>query len=431
MYSRLWAAVAVAVGLAADYVNAIPKISITGTKFFTDDGKQFFIKGIAYQLNSHDPLLDSNQCKLDASLMQTLGANTIRVYHVDASKDHKGCMDAFADKGIYLFVDLDTFNTQIEQDGPPHWNSSQLDAFTAVLSEFSKYDNTAGVFVGNEIITASNGSNAAPFIKAAVRDVKAYQTAKNLRKVPVGYSAADIAELRPNLQNYLTCGTNPSENIDFFGLNAYEWCGASSYPLSGYQQLTVNFTQYLVPIFFSETGCNTNRPRDFADQDSILGPDMDQVWSGAIIYEWIEEQNNYGLINYGPKVDPKSNPDALDGFPRSGTPTPVSPDFDNLKSRWATLTPSSIALTAYKASNSAPSCPSSTSGQWNVDGNVALPTLGQTAQKAGSSPTSKSSATGTAPSATATKTGSASGRKEIAGMGIGLVSVMLGFMWWL
>lgn len=27
---------------------------------------------------------------------------------------------------------------------------------------------------------------------------------------------------------------------------------------------------------------------------------MADAWSGAIIYEWIEETNNYGLIEYGP-----------------------------------------------------------------------------------------------------------------------------------
>lgn len=47
--------------------------------------------------------------------MSELGTNAIRVYHVDPSADHKGCMSAFADAGIYLFVDLDTFSTQIEQ----------------------------------------------------------------------------------------------------------------------------------------------------------------------------------------------------------------------------------------------------------------------------------------------------------------------------
>ena len=47
--------------------------------------------------------------------MADLGANTIRVYHVDPTADHDGCMSAFADVGIYLFVDLDTFDTQFNQ----------------------------------------------------------------------------------------------------------------------------------------------------------------------------------------------------------------------------------------------------------------------------------------------------------------------------
>jgi hypothetical protein len=73
-----------------------------------------YCKGIAYQLTEADPLIDADQCKLDATSMQTLGANAIRVYHVDPSGDHSGCMSAFADAGIYLFVDLETFNTAID-----------------------------------------------------------------------------------------------------------------------------------------------------------------------------------------------------------------------------------------------------------------------------------------------------------------------------
>ena len=68
---------------------------------------------MAYQLTDSDPLINATQCALDASLMKTLGANAIRVYHVDSSADHSDCMTAFADAGIYLFVDLDTFNTAI------------------------------------------------------------------------------------------------------------------------------------------------------------------------------------------------------------------------------------------------------------------------------------------------------------------------------
>lgn len=73
----------------------------------------FFCLGVAYQLKPDDPLVDTDQCKRDASLMKELGVNTLRVYHVDPAAKHDGCMKAFNDAGIYLLVDLDTFNTYI------------------------------------------------------------------------------------------------------------------------------------------------------------------------------------------------------------------------------------------------------------------------------------------------------------------------------
>jgi len=45
--------------------------------------------------------------------MKTIGTNAIRVYHVDPTADHSSCMNTFSNAGIYLFVDLDTFTTQI------------------------------------------------------------------------------------------------------------------------------------------------------------------------------------------------------------------------------------------------------------------------------------------------------------------------------
>lgn len=45
--------------------------------------------------------------------MKELGTNTIRIYHVDPTADHDGCMKAFADVGIYTLIDLDTFTTYI------------------------------------------------------------------------------------------------------------------------------------------------------------------------------------------------------------------------------------------------------------------------------------------------------------------------------
>ncbi|PNS20050.1 1,3-beta-glucanosyltransferase [Sphaceloma murrayae] len=414
--------------LQAGIVAAVPTISAKGAKFFTSDGNQYFVKGIAYQLTPDDPLINAEQCSLDASLMKTLGANAIRVYHVDPRADHTSCMATFADAGIYLFVDLDTFTTQIEP-AAPHWNQTQYDAFAAVMDEFQKYDNTAGFFVGNEVLTTGNNSIAAPFVKAAARDMKAYRDNKGYRKIPVGYSAADISSLRPNLQNYLACGTNTSEALDFFSLNAYEWCGSSTYSTSGYSDLQKNASSYNIPIFFSETGCNTPAPRTFEDQAAIFGDEMSGTWSGAIIYEWIQEANNYGLISYGPTVAATATAsNVMDGFSRAGTPTPISPDFSNLSKQWKTLSPSGVSESAYQPTVTAPPCPSYTSAMWEVNGGVSLPSLGQTYDASvASSITAGTAGTAAASgnAAASTSSGVAMPQRRVSGASAGLTGLLL------
>lgn len=249
---------------------------------------------------------------------------------------------------------------------------------------------------------------------------------------------ADIPSLRPMLQNYLACGSDPADAADFFSLNVYEWCGESSFDGSGYNELVQNATGLQIPIFISETGCRIPKPRTFDDMDSILGKDMDNVFSGAIVYEWIEETNDYGLISYGPMVKDVSNTAALDGYIRTGTPMPVSPDYSNLKSHWATLHPTGVALSAYSASASSltpVACPSSTVNGWIVDPTQSLPSVGQTIDLAATSTGGLGgSATGGAKTSPTAKKGDAAAMhtgNEVAGMGVGLIGVMLGFLFWL
>ncbi|KAI1196859.1 Glucanosyltransferase-domain-containing protein [Nemania serpens] len=423
-------------GAAVTY--AIPTIETLGNKFFTSDGDQFFVRGVAYQLVPDDPLVDTDQCRRDVALMKKLGVNTIRVYHVDSDADHDGCMGVLADAGIYAMIDMDTFTTYILPNDP-FWNNSQYDAYTKVMDAFHKYDNLLGLFVGNEIIAINNQSLAAPFIKSASRDLKAYRDKKGYRKIPVGYSATDIAELRPYLQDYLTCGGDPSENIDFYGINSYQWCDPSTFMTSGYANLLEEGKNFPVPIFFSETGCNVPGPRLFDDQAAIFGPEMRDHFSGAIIYEWIEEQNHYGLISYGPKVDPTViGKNIADGFTRAGTPTPVSPDFDNLSKQWAKITPTGVAKSAYDPKIvSTRACPTSTPSGWLLDGNVAAPTLGASlgtstyvAASTVTAPAPDASSAAPSPSAS-DKPNAVPGHQEITGMATGLVGVMMMFAFWL
>ncbi|RMZ86640.1 hypothetical protein DV736_g6138, partial [Chaetothyriales sp. CBS 134916] len=419
-------------------VEAIPTISVTGSKFFTSNGTQWFIKGIAYQLDENDPLVNTQQCELDANLMKELGANAIRVYHVDSSADHSGCMNAFADAGIYAFIDLDTFSTYIRNGDEWSWTQDQSDSYQAVMDNFQKYDNVAGFYIGNEVLNNLNQSGAAPYVLKATADLKAYRDAQGYRKIPIGYSATDTSVLRPMLQDYVVCRPNTTERLDFYSLNSYEWCGSSpTYESSGYVNLQAAAENYPVPIFFSEDGCNTVPPRTFDDQAAIFGSQMVNTWSGAIVYEWIEELNNYGLVSYGPKrsVSVNEGSSVVQGVVREGTPTPVQPDFRNLQSQWAAITPTGVSLSAYAASvkTTAPECPSSTASGWTVDPSAPLPTMG-TASAASASQVNTTATASTA-SASSSSSGAAgqtapnpltSGDFGIAGMIAALLAVGAG-----
>ncbi|OQO08538.1 hypothetical protein B0A48_06408 [Cryoendolithus antarcticus] len=437
--------------LAGQAVSALPTISTKGSKFFTSDGNQFFLKGVAYQLTEDDPLAQPTQCALDAALMKELGANSIRVYHVDPTASHDVCMKTFDDAGIYIWLDLDTFSTYIMGPGiaTPVWNSTMYEAYGQVMDAFHNYDNLAGFFVGNEVLTTAENSNAAPYVKAAGRDMKSYRDSKGYRNIPIGYSAADVPSLRPMLQNYLACGSNQSEALDFFGLNAYEWCGDSTFEQSGYQFLQQNASDYNIPIFFSETGCQTVKPRTFGDQAAILGSDMSGTWSGAIIYEWLEETNDYGLISYGTPAPATATAGVVAGYTRSGTPIPISPDFSNLKAQWATLSPASVSQAAYTQTMSPVACPDYTAGAWEVSSGASLPTQGQAAQNgrvSGSASSGSSAANGqasstggsassggsgtsaggaSATSAAAAASSSASSASTTAGRGSGMAGTMV------
>lgn len=217
----------------------------------------------------------------------------------------------------------------------------------------------------------------------------------------------------------------------------------SSYDTSGYATLETQAKDFPVPIFFSETGCNTAPPRTFEDQAAIFGENMVNDWSGSIIYEWIEETNDYGLISYGPSAAATATESGVvAGYTRSGTPLPVSPDFANLKAQWATLTPTGIKSSDMDtATLSTRDCPASSSGSaaWLPNPTTALPTIGETlygtsyvtAVPTGTNTASSSDATGSSSSSSSSSKSPASTNSRVTKMGAGLVGVSLLFMVWM
>jgi hypothetical protein len=181
-----------------------------------------------------------------------------------------------------VIADLSQPALSIDRDSPS-WNDNLYSRYTAVVDDMLQYNNTLGFFAGNEVSNQSNNTDASAFVKAAVRDTKAYIKAQNYRQTGVGYATNDNSAIRNDMADYFDCG-DPADTIDFWGLNIYSWCGDSSYTQSGYDVQTENFANYNVPVFFAEYGCNLVTPRTFTQVQALYGENMTGVWSGGIVY---------------------------------------------------------------------------------------------------------------------------------------------------
>lgn len=343
--------------------SSVTPITVKGNAFFQGD-ERFYIRGVDYQPGGssevEDPIADPASCKRDIAKFKELGLNTVRVYSVDNSKDHDECMQALADAGIYLVLDVNTPEYALNRADPhPSYNDVYLQYIFATVEMFAQYDNTLAFFSGNEVINDGPSSKAAPYVKAVTRDLRAYLRARNLRHVPVGYSAADVDTNRLEMAEYMNCGSE-EERSDFFAFNDYSWCSPSSFQVSGWDQKVENFTGYGLPLFLSEYGCNTNE-RTFEEVTALYSPKMTSVYSGGLVYEYSEEGTDYGLVKI------------------TGDSVKELPDYQALKSAFA-KTPNPSGDGGYNSTGGSNPCPAPNPPNWDVTSN-ALPAMPALAQK--------------------------------------------------
>lgn len=301
MLPKLLAAMA---ALAAAAAAALPPIEIVGNKFYySNNGLQFLLRGVAYQLNPNnstanfvDPLADADTCKRDIPYLQQLQTNAIRVYALNVTLDHTACMEMLQDAGIYVIADLLEPNLLINR-ALPLWDLDLYNRYTGVVDLFHNYTNVLGFFAGNEVLNEATNTGALAYVKAAIRDTKAYIKAQKYRAIPVGYLANDDTDIRVPLADYFACGgADDDARADFFGINMYEWCGQLLFEELGYATITKQYANLTIPAFFSEYGCNKVQPRTFEEVGTIYGLQMLGVWLGGIVYQYFEETNNFGLV---------------------------------------------------------------------------------------------------------------------------------------
>ena len=238
--------------------------------------------------------------------MQQLGINTVRIYNLDPKVNHDECVSIFNAVGIYMLLDVNSPlpNESLNPgDLGSSYNTVYLERIFTVVEAFKNYPNVIGFFGGNEVMNdAPSGGKVPPYLRAVTRDLKNYIAKNSERKIPVGYSAADVRPILADSWSYLSCDLDGDESdmsrIDFFGLNSYSWCGGdATFHSSEYDKLVAQFSDTTIPVFFSEYGCNEVQPRVFEEVQALYGPQMTPVMSGGLVYQWTEDTNDFGLVN--------------------------------------------------------------------------------------------------------------------------------------
>ncbi|PRP78421.1 1,3-beta-glucanosyltransferase gel3 [Planoprotostelium fungivorum] len=316
---------------------------IKGRKFFDSVTKnQFYIKGVDYQ-PSADPIADITGLQRDIPYMKQLGINTIRCYQTDYTLSHDQGMQLLSDNGIYVILDLSDPHFSIESLSPA-WSTTNFNFMRLKAGVFAGYTNTLGYIIANEVVLPPGSTPAAAYVKAATRDVKMWLKSQNHTK-PVGYAAADVDE-NVDMQNFMDCNS-ADESADFYGVNIYRWCGNSTFEGSGYQTFVNQWANYRVPLIFSEFGCNTAGYRSFTEIGAMYSSQMTDVLSGGLVYEWHQEDNNYGLVDIV-----------------SSTQLNVRADFSNLQYQYSQINPTIANYDSYTpAAASLSNCPA-VSSSW-------------------------------------------------------------------
>ncbi|KAK4195529.1 family 72 putative glycoside hydrolase [Triangularia verruculosa] len=346
-------------------VEAVSPVSIKGTKLYDENGAQFFLKGAVYVGgdNRNDPLLDTDQCKIDAEHLKNVGANAVYVYSIDYGKlgQHRGCMEEFDRQGIYVWLQLGQFPMVTSRsDTTPKWDLGLYNIWTSIIDSFSEFDNLLAFGIGQETVNDTSVTTlVAPSLKAAARDLKLFRDKRGYRPIPISYSAGDFEQYRLLTAQYLTCG--PAESsVDLYGVNIFNNCSDSKL-----NRLQSEFSNHHTPVVFAEDGCFP-LTREFSEVKTFFGePEFSRIFSGMNIYQWGRNEEGFALVVYNDETNQNV-----------GQPGAFLPAYTSLQQVWSETVPQSTSRDAYSVSSTQLPCPTANPQVgWLVDGAVALPVI--------------------------------------------------------
>ncbi|KAH7112570.1 Glucanosyltransferase-domain-containing protein [Dendryphion nanum] len=337
-------------------VAELDPIVVKGSYFFyRTNGTQFHVRGISYkdgltQTASKSPvdtLANGAACKRDIPFLLQLRVNVVRVSNIDVSKDHKECLDAFADAGIYIMAEMRS-PTQWMEPKPEwtRWDVPLFQQYISVAEQLSNFTNVLGFVLGDTGDRAEN-SPGLPFFKAAIRDIREHVKQKNMREVPIGWVlGSPFLALKTTEQlDYMTC-EEPRVNFLAVGLREVDDNGCT-------RDLRINETTSIykntpVPAFLYDHGCvNRNATGDlrkFGQISRLYSQDVASVLSGGILQTYFrkaEFDDSFGLVNVN-----------------NGIIEPV-PGFEALSSAMATANPTPSNSAEYNPLVTFASCPTS------------------------------------------------------------------------
>lgn len=229
--------------------------------------------------------------------------------------------------------------------------------------------------------SAYEHSYIAPFLKSAIRDVKSYIKKQKYRSIPIGFEDNSREPLYPPLvREYLTCPTSKETDLDadFLAQSIQQDCyggepDASDKAKTLIETLASKSQNSTIPVIVTNLGGNSCRNRTFSEIDALYSDGL----AGAFLqYDPIYPfRFDHRLVNYQDHY--LMDPAGRDLHNQVLTPTPVQPNFDNLKEKWSGLEPTGVTKEIYKPMAHRPPCPLYQAGLWGMNGAVALPEVGK------------------------------------------------------